>query len=221
MGASQQVLFAGTKLAPSSFTYVGAGTSTAVTVTIPATAAVGDLAILYDNVQNSSSTIPTSVTPAGWTAVRSDTVYDSSFPISFRCNVSIKILTSGEPGSTVTGMNAQYNDKQILVFRHNRTINNATVYSLAGEASVSAPANQTLTLSAGPTPLVGVAFWGTYNLTTTRGDSAGIMTEIIGADSYLYGKYVIYNVGSSPVDTTLSAADDGTTHLVSFYVSVN
>lgn len=90
---------------PQVYTYsITVGTSTTTTtITIPATAAVGDIVVLFDRATNSGLGAPNAVTPAGWTQLT--TLAVSSSGGSFRSSILYKVLVAGDPGSTITGMN--------------------------------------------------------------------------------------------------------------------
>jgi hypothetical protein len=81
--------------------------SNSTTITIPATAQVGDLCVLYDVTAVNDA----NVTPTGWTSIISNND-------TFENNFSYRLLTSGEPGSSVTGQTGgQYSIKIMMVFR--------------------------------------------------------------------------------------------------------
>lgn len=92
-------------------------------ISVPATAQVGDLAVLFDSTASSPTPEPT-----GWT-----TIYSEELTFEFR--VSYKIL---EPNydTTVTGVsnNQYYSVKTMLVFRPSSTASNVLVNSLEVES---------------------------------------------------------------------------------------
>lgn len=81
---------------------VGTSTTT-TTITIPATAAIGDIVVLFDRATNNGLGAPAAVTPAGWTELSTFAVATSGG--SFRSSILYKVLVAGDPGSTITGMN--------------------------------------------------------------------------------------------------------------------
>lgn len=114
--------------------------STSSTITIPAGAAVGDIAVLFDYAGSFLTT--STVVPSGWTSVSN---LSSNTGYGTRAIVSFKKLLSGDPGSTITGMNGGFfNDKQILIFSPNSTITTITVAGLAETIADAAPAAQSV-----------------------------------------------------------------------------
>lgn len=112
-------------------------TSTASTITIPATAQAGDLAVLYDLARNIIGT-PTLVTPSGWTTLSDLTGGTGAAVLSY------KILVAGDPGGTVTGMDGTSADaKSLVVFRATPTLAGVAVQDLGEEYTTGNPGAQT------------------------------------------------------------------------------
>lgn len=83
--------------------------SSSSTITVPATAAAGDIAVLCDSRMGTSSS---AVTPTGWTNVVN--YYNSPY----RLMVSYKVLAAGDVGATVTGIaSGTITQKIMLIFR--------------------------------------------------------------------------------------------------------
>lgn len=123
---------------PKTLAYVDYATSTSASITIPAAAQAGDLAILYD-LARSIASAPTLVTPSGWTTL-SDL---QQSPVS--AVLSYKILAAGEPGSTVTGMDGNSADaKSLVVLRATPALAGVTVTDLNEEATTGNPSAQTI-----------------------------------------------------------------------------
>lgn len=115
--------------------YVASGTDT---ITIPAAAAAGDLAILYD-LARSIASAPTLVTPSGWTTLSAL----QRSPVS--AVLSYKILAAGEPGSTITGMNGNIADvKTLVVLRATPALAGVTVTDINEQATTGNPNAQTI-----------------------------------------------------------------------------
>jgi hypothetical protein len=115
--------------------YVASGTDT---ITIPAAAAAGDLAILYD-LARSIASAPTLVTPSGWTTLSAL----QQSPVS--AVLSYKILAAGEPGSTITGMNGNIADvKTLVVLRATPALAGVTVTDINEQATTGNPNAQTI-----------------------------------------------------------------------------
>jgi len=195
-----------------SFTFVTSATSQGITTTIPADAQAGDFAILFDF---TSGGTPTSVTPTNWQLIRSDFNGVATYIRS-----SYKILTDGEPGSSISGGNGTVSLKTFFIFRPSISIQNVTIGSLNGQSSASAPSSQTLNMTLGVTPLIGFATYGTTGSGGGfgPGESAGVMNTVNNITAYSQSsRYVVYNKGSSPVSTTISLSDGGVNVMQSFY----
>lgn len=112
-------------------------TSTSNTITIPAGAAVGDIAILRDCASTNYS-IPSTVVPSGWTSVSNLTGTSQTGDV--RIIVSYKKLLAGDPGSTITGMNgALYNYKTVIILSPSLPISTIAVAGLDETIGDSAP----------------------------------------------------------------------------------
>lgn len=188
------------------------------TITIPASAQAGDIAVLVDWAINASAPSPSSVVPTGWTSIVET---NGSFP---RIISSAKVLASGEPGSAVTGMNGSLGEaKTMLVFRGNRAIVAFTAYSTAGEITAGDPAAQVVTSSGGPTPVLVIGSGTSTNPMTSQvsfsPSADGIVDNSSGGSRYQSTGYKIYT--ASPADVTVDMADYGSINgLQSFYLSV-
>ncbi|MGH6922857.1 MAG: hypothetical protein ACRED5_03715 [Propylenella sp.] len=196
--------------------YVSGANSESSNITIPATAAVGDLAVLFDYAQTDGST-PTNVVPTGWTQVVTAFGGDGN---EARTTVSYKILTAGNPGSSVTGINGENNYKIMFVFRWTSTINTVTPSSWASQVTGNEPNSQVVSASGQATPLIvfghaaeegsGVAFSTASpafdaTMTTSSGESRA-------------GRK-IYN--ASPANHTIDMDDEGSHNaLVSGYLRI-
>ena len=131
-------------------TYVDTSQSNASTITIPSTAQVGDLAVLYDFAVTTGTVAPTSVTPSGWTLVGVSNVGLTTTP-AMRGSIYWKFLVSGDPGSTITGMSGgTTNDKIMTIHRPSITpfIKDSGIFAAtpltSGQASTLAPTNLTV-----------------------------------------------------------------------------
>lgn len=194
----------------SSLSFVASATSASSTITIPATAQAGDVAILYD-VANSGST-PTSVTPTGWTAVRSDSATFS------RQNSSAAILSASDAGATITGMTgSNWVNKSLIVVRPNIPATAIVAAGANGEITASTPTDQTVSASAGSIPLVVVAG---YTVNGTLGTLTFSPSQDATVSNGIFQRlrYKIYN--STPADVTVGMADGGTNWMQSFYLQV-
>lgn len=196
----------------SSFSFVSSsGSTNANSLTIPATAQAGDIAVIADNI----NTAGTTTAPSGWTLIRSDSVSSNITLTSY-----YKVLASNEPGSTVTSPDTSTTDHFMLctVFRPNSgsVISGVTLNSDSGEATTGDPTIKTSSMSGAVTPTIGFIVFaqrGSNNAgmsiaTTPAGDgSATTLDE--SSRVVLRTYYKIYNSGSTPANMTGDLNDSG------------
>lgn len=196
---------------PTTLTYIVDvdGTSSLV---IPGTAQAGDLAILVTAAHGGSIA---KTWPSGWTEVREDHDVDDSRMVS-----GYKILTSGDIGATITGMNDSEEHILLIVFRPNKPINAASIYTINGEATISNPVAQTIAMSTLTGPMVGVVFMsGTNGITSVVTPS--VMTEVpFVGNSTGFAAYKIYNKADTPVNITVDMNDAGDNVMQSWAIKV-
>ena len=186
------------------------------TITIPAAAAIGDLAVLFDIGGNSGALAMSWVTPTGWTNINNSTT--SSPRTQF--GASYRVLTLGEPGSSITGVDANdWEAKVLLVFRRN-SIASVAIQDTAGVVNnTTTPADQTITASLGGVPLIAFGF---KTVNTGTPTITGFDSEVATATATALAGIVGYSlVEASPVDITAGSADDGNQQtLTSFYLEI-
>lgn len=178
--------------------FVDSATSTGETITIPAGAQEGDVAVLFDWSQQ-IYVAATELVPTGFISIDQDSV--SGRFVETSVVASYRELGSGEGGSSVTGMNHSINRKVMLVFRPSAPISSITITGKTSELTNNDPAAQTS--PAGSSPLVKVAVSASNN-------SASFTTEIptmnkVSVSSMVAG-YLIYN--SSPQSQQVDRNDD-------------
>jgi hypothetical protein len=180
-------------------------TSTASTITIPAAAATGDYAILFD-----TSTTVTNTIPSGWTSINGVTT------AGIRTNISFKRLVSGDPNTSVTGM-AGTTRKVMLIVKGNSDLLSNTRSTPGSQATTAAPTNQTISTSGVNTPAVFFAVYASTGNVGTRGWSGGTPVEYSSVStSSIYVKALVYGRGTTPATATISQSDNGTNTLQSF-----
>ena|SRR3990167_277358 len=187
--------------------------SSSSTIVIPATAAVGDLAVLFDFALRTTG-VP-DVIPTGWTGLVTDTNGDNT-----RIRCSYKKLVSGDPGATITGLTAAGTaNKLMLVFRPSFTIVTITPSTWLAEATEGNPASQLVAASSQAPPLVvcgGAAIIsGTAAFSTA---SPAFDAEIASANGDIIVGYKIYN--NAPQDHTIDMNDIQQNGLASGYLVV-
>jgi hypothetical protein len=196
--------------------FLASATSSAATITIPASAAAGDLAVLFDGAQNSSGT-PTTVVPSGFTSIGNVNGGTASFLLRAIC--SYRVLGAAEGGTSITGMDGTLSDNKImLVFRPGSGSFSITASTPNGEATAGDPATQTVLAAAGTPPLI---VFGYYRCSAAlSGDSFSptadsAVTNGAGATA----RYKYYE--TAPSDVTIDLADGGVSNaLQSFYLKV-
>jgi hypothetical protein len=200
---------------PTGLTFIASGSSQGSTVQIPTTARAGDIAILFDN-----STTTTNTIPSGWTSIAGGTT------TGIRTNVSSKILTSGEVGSTITGM-AGTTRKVVLVFRDWATTSPTIAVSTPTvQATTAAPTNQTITAGSGESIYFGVyGRTGTTGITAALNQSNKTSTQVNSVStSGVSVRYTIFNAGPNAIghsNATVTMTDGGTNVLISFRMDIS
>jgi hypothetical protein len=188
------------------WSYVAGETnSNSSTINIPATAQGGDLCVLYDVTAVNGN----NVTPAGWTSIISD---DNTFENNF----SYKVLTSGEPGSSVIGQNGTlYTVKIMMVFRPSTpvTVTTGTLQGIIETANnpLAITINTSAIVSSGLA--IGVAKMYSSGALSTTGDANWNATSIYNeSTSSTKTKarmfYKLQNAGSL-TNPTLDMPDQG------------
>lgn len=173
------------------------------TITIPSSSAVGDFAVLFDLGEGGP---PSLVTPSGWTNAMD---YSSG---GFRLAVHYKVLVSGDPNLSITGMVGSIRTtKMMLVFDATGNIASVSTPTFSREITAGNPSSQTISAS-GQSPIV-LAMAGTYAATPafTTASPSFDGSQSIPADSSwgVVMGYKIYGVGSSPASHTVDVADTG------------
>jgi hypothetical protein len=192
---------------PFSFNYITNSTSTTSTIGIPATAQVGDIAILFDYAQASGTTSPTAVTPTGWTSLQSR-VSQTTNPACAGATW-YKTLVSGDPGSTVTCMSSSVMNKMIVIYRPSLTPNTITASNGNIQATASAPSSQTLSLPTTSQFFVGWAWYQSSGTITTRGSTVTASRELnIGTTMYVK-LFEASNGATTFSNPTISMSDYG------------
>lgn len=197
--------------------FVDSASSTGASVTIPAIAAVGDVAILVDYVVSFSAAV-TKVVPSGWTELV-DTA-GTAVGDYYRVIASYRILTSGQPGASVTGMNEDGENKLMLVFRHANGISSITPSTWNSEIGDGDLASQAANASGGTAPLIVIGAacieGGTASFSTA---SPAFDDTVASSDADILMGYKLYD--NSPANHTIDMNDLGNNNaLVSGYLQI-
>ena len=190
--------------------------SLAATITISANTQVGDIAVLFD-----TSTNTTDVTPSGWTSINGATT------TGIRTNISYKVLTSGDPGSTITGM-AGTTRKTMVVFRAvGNTAPTVSLSTPSSQATTAAPTGQTITAGGSGTQSIYFAAYGWTTTLPTRGFTQTGFTAVSASQvstSGIYVNYTIRNTGVNSItqaNASITMTDGGTNTLQSFRMDIS
>lgn len=190
---------------PTSVSVQDTATSTAETITAPASIDSGDLLVLLDFAEGSGST-PTTVLASGFSSL-SNTAFNKKKAI-----LSYKIADGTEDGATLTGMNgATSNQKALFQFRPDNPISTVTPSAGDAEGTNGSPASQSIPASGGSVPLVALAAYSTDGAVDPRTFSPAKDGEL-NATTLSYLAYKIYN--SSPADITVNMDDEGGTNIL-------
>ena len=125
---------------------VSSTTQSGTTITIPTGAVAGNLAVIYEDIDNAPTI---SAAPTGWTTINS--VVGSSIS----AHSYYKILTSADIGTTVTSNNTEtVTYRTCIVYQGNVPVRTVTVGSVTGLASTLAIPTQTVTPPAASSAVV-------------------------------------------------------------------
>lgn len=190
-------------------------------MTIPATAAVGDIAVLFSYCRGLAST--GGDTPAGWTEITDITQGSSSTGI--RALAAYKVLATGEPGSTISGLiyGGQEEAHHIRVYRKydpESVGSGVSVSTPSAQGSTTAPTNQTISDPSSFTGYVAFAMYSGSNAITTRGFTPAETTENNLTGGEFYVKTKVYTAEDTHDAITVSMTDSGENILQSFSIRV-
>lgn len=176
-------------------------------IAVPGTVVAGDLLVYYNMATTNTATIPTSVTPSGFTLIGSSSDSNTN---GHRCNLSYKLAVGTEGGTNITGMNENTEHNVLFVFRGSRVITAVAAFDYEGHAGPGAGTAQVVSSGSGLAPLVVIAGYSDADnsggTVSTRGFSPDKDAEQ-SSNNMSYGAYKIYN--SAPADVTVSKSDDG------------
>lgn len=161
--------------------YVATATSASGSITIPASAQVGDLAVLIDESAKLFGTV-TGRVPSGWTQLKylspaSNTKYYTSY----------KVLVSDDPGASISGMDDSYDSKVMFVFRlSSGAISAVNVAYNEGNTTSGNPTDYTAPISTEPYVVVAGVGGGTgtgvdWTSLTPSADGSQVQGYIRGA----------------------------------------
>lgn len=221
-------VFPTTTTSSNAITFVASSVSTTASITVPATAKVGDIMILID-VWDSSSFMVYGTIPTGFKAATAQYDY-TNLAGSI---ISAKQITSpSEIGSTITATSQDYcvfNNKMLLVFRGTRYASIGYVGTYNAYFADPSTYPQTLSQSGYVATYDPYAFGIPIALSYFRGSSAitpasditwSGATFIQGSTSVWQVGYKIFSQSTTNVSETISMVDKGTNYQVSALMSV-
>jgi len=137
-----------------------------VTLTLSLSAAsVGDLCVLWDHRRNESSTsVPASNTPSGWTLIGTSS---GNYSNEFRSDYCFKILDSNDISNGVTGGQAE--DRYMRAYIFSTSLSTVTARDFTTQSTIGNQALQTQNIStlSSSAPVVAFGFKMTYGGTHT------------------------------------------------------
>jgi hypothetical protein len=201
-----------------SVAYVTNASSTTTSLTFP-TIQTGDIAVYGCTAANTTTTIPTSVTPTGFTLLTSATVGTT---LGTRTEIFYKICTGSESATTLTNMSGTGSTlSNIVIYRPSSTVNGLVFSTPSIQVTDAVPTNQTLTMTGLTGPYIGFA-WGRQSGgfgTVTSTGATKTRSGLVGSS----GGWNTYEATSSAVSfstATLSMNDGGTNSLASFTMRI-
>lgn len=202
-----------------SLSFVASAVSNAATVIVPGSAAVGDLAVLFDcGAVSSFGSVP-NVDPAGYTRI-----FEQGVALGFsssRAVVNYRVLGVGEAGSSISGINATRNNKVLFVFRPSRALASVTPSVWTGHSTSGDPDPRPVSGSAGTPPLLVLGMAACDGATAAFSTASPAFSATVAtATPALIAGYKIYN--SAPADHTIDMNDLGNLNqLIAGYIAVS
>ena len=209
-------IFPSSSVSENTMSLFASSTSDAASITIPSGVTTGDTVVLIDQAI-SGTTTPTLVTPAGFTALSSQS--GGSFG---RIGVSYKVIVDpADAGTSITGMNSTTNKKIILVFRGSRgySVNRSvrvggTTLTTSTPAAVTAESGSIFSDGyADGVPIIIGVFYGSSGISTSTDITFSGASFVEGPDNTFWAGYKIYSQTTTSFSDTISMLDRGTNSL--------
>lgn len=188
-------------------TFVTSATSTSASVTIPVSAATGDVAFLFDYSWETDGNQVFEVVPSGWTKIDGAAV---TSPEAARGTLFYRVLEAGDPGAHVSGMNNEGEDKVMLVFRPERAVSTVAAAGTNIQATKDNPASQVIAAGSG-TAYVAIAVAAAREGDPSYTTESPAFTATVTADA-AKASYKIYN--ESGAAHTVDIGDSGYTNFL-------
>ena len=206
--------------------YISSVTSTTSTITAMSNINSGDLLVFFGFSFNNEVSIPNNVTPSGFTLISNHS--DSYDPESYgRWVAYYKIANGTEDGSTLTGMSAYLDRKQLIQFRANSPISTVTPLDVTTVASSNTSISNVIYSEDTKLPSIIMAFYGTQFYPegtpsiTYSGESP--TATISDTANRVLSKFTTKNVGESINNVNTSIYNNSNAEisgLIGFYLQL-
>lgn len=196
--------------------------STATSVTIPATSLTDDILVVSISVTNTTTSTPPGIsTPTGYTVVNSIDSNSTAAGDGTRTACFTKLVKPSDIGATLSISHGSADIRTILVLIFRNSVNGpgaftvqTPVNSFGSTGSISTPPNQIVTASATSKPCAVIAV---YAFSGARVFTGSPRLDLASGPLSVY--HCVYN--SSPSDVTVGCTPNSTTvTMQSFYFTV-
>lgn len=201
----------------SSISYVNSVNAAAATsVTFP-TIQAGDIAVYFNMAYNTTTALPSTVTPTGFTNISSNNISSTQ---GMRMTSFYKVCTGSESGTSISGMTGTGTNRIILIiYRPNIAINKLTISTPVAATSDNTISGQVLSMAGLTGPFIGF----NYAVTTISNgyqSSTVTPTRQVGSNIGTLDTFEATSSSVSFADSTMGRIDGGTNGLVSFTIQV-
>jgi hypothetical protein len=201
------------------FTFVASQTTNigSSTITIPSSAQAGDVGILLDGTVNTTATLPTNVVPSGFTEIMTTAFVRANGTSSARMTCSYKVLQSGDPNSSITGLGNTNPRKTFFVFRPDSSISSVSFSGVVSQTeSPDAGTTETLSLVMDSrSKAIGVAYITAGNIITNIASSpTSFDAQVAPSDQFQRSGYKVFT--STASDQTVTATKTNSTGTSTF-----
>jgi hypothetical protein len=203
--------------APLTLSYINSGVASSNTISIPASAAIGDLAILFEYAVGGID--PTQGTPSGYTLVKR--VPGGGGQAGSQCFYRVLTAASGSVSTGTTLAGGEINTL-MFIYRPSKAITSVTPSTWNGQITVGNPNSQTVDPSALTVASLVLALAGSFSSAFTFSTASPAFDATLTNDSgsgYAIAGRKLYN--TSPASHSIDMADVGTSNiLISGYLAV-
>ena len=188
-------------------TFIAAGTANSSSISVPVSAQVGDLAVIWQY-SISVSSIPISVIPSGFASVVDVGSNSVGGTFGYRGIISWKVLQVADIGAPLPGMSGTIlNDKIIEIWRLSESIALVTTSAFNSELTENNPSQQTVLSGAGEAPLIVLGSAAGVTAASFSVETPAFSSTTTAADGFFIVGKTIYN--SSPIDQVVDMNDLG------------